>query len=121
MALNLSRNTRVWFTTNVNPTTGVLPDATTGYSAFTSANIFELQVLDGYSFSQGTASTPITLSEAGNTPNRGQRAFNTALNPVDLSFSTYIRPRLNTNVTAIEKVLWNALQHIFLLLSLCEY
>ena len=109
MALNLSRNTRVWFTTNVNPTTGVLPDATTGYSAFTSANTFELQVLDGYSFSQGTASTPITLSEAGNVPNRGQRAFNTALNPVDLSFSTYIRPRLNTNVTAIEKVLWNAL------------
>lgn len=109
MALNLSRNTRVWFTTNVNPTTGVLPDSTTGYSAFTSANTYELQVLDGYSFSQGTASTPITLSEAGNTPSRGQRSFNTALNPVDLSFSTYIRPRLNTNVTCIEKVLWNAL------------
>jgi hypothetical protein len=109
MALNLSRNTRVWFTTNVNPTTGVLPDATTGYSAFTSANTYELQVLDGYSFSQGTANIAITLSEAGNTPNRGQRSFNTALNPVDLSFSTYIRPRVATNVTCIEKVLWNAL------------
>jgi hypothetical protein len=109
MALNLSRNTRVWFTTNVNPTTGVLPDATTGYSSFTAANTFELQVLDGYSFSQGTGNQVITLSEAGNTPNRGQRAFNTSLNPVDLSFSTYIRPRLSTNVTSIEKVLWNAL------------
>lgn len=109
MALNLSRNTRVWFTTNVNPNTGVLPDATTGYSSFTAANTFEFQVLDGYSFSQGTGNQVITLSEAGNTPNRGQRSFNTQLNPVDLSFSTYIRPNKATNVTAIEKVLWNAL------------
>jgi hypothetical protein len=109
MALNLSRNTRVWFTTNVNPNTGVLPDATTGYSSFTAANTYEIQVLDGYSFSQGTGNQVITLNEAGNTPNRGQRSFNTQLNPVDLSFSTYIRPRLATNVTAIEKVLWNAL------------
>jgi hypothetical protein len=110
MALNLSRNTRVWFTTNVNPDTGVLTDATTGYSSFSSTNTFELQVLDGYSFSQGTSSSPITLSEAGTAPVRGQRSFNTALNPVDLSFSTYVRPaKSSTNVTAIEKVLWNAL------------
>lgn len=106
--LNLSRNTRVFFTTNVNATTGVLTDANSG---FTSSNTYELQVLDGYSFTQGTNSTAITISEAGNTPTRGSRNFNTALNPVDFSFSTYIRPRLAsaTNVTAIEGVLWNAL------------
>ena len=108
MALNLSRNTRVFFTTNVNATNGILTDANTG---FTSSNTYELQVLDGYSFTQGTNSTAITISEAGNTPTRGSRNFNTALNPVDFSFSTYIRPlkASGTNVTAIEGVLWNAL------------
>jgi hypothetical protein len=111
MALNLSRNTRMWFTTNVNPVTGVLTDAATGYSAFTAANTFELQILDGYTFTQGTNQQTITLNEAGKTPVRGQRSFNTALNPVDFSFSTYIRPvgSTATTITAIEKCLWNAL------------
>jgi hypothetical protein len=109
MAINLSRNTRVWFTTSVD-SEGVLADTTTSVSNFTAANTCELQVLDGYTFSQGTASTPITLMEAGNTPVRGQRTFNTALNPVDISFSTYIRPtKASTLVTCAEKVLWNAL------------
>ncbi len=106
MAVNLSRNTRMFFTTKVNATTGVVTDATTG---FTSSNTFEIQILDGYSFSQGTSNQTITLSEAGNTPNRGQRSFNTALNPVDFSFSTYIRPSVGGTVTANEKALWNAL------------
>lgn len=111
MALNLSRNTRVWFTTNVDPSNGVLKDATTGYTAFTAANTFEIQVLDGYSFGQATNAADITVSEAGNTPARGKRSFNTALNPADFSFSTYIRPQKSTasTVTAIEKCLWNAL------------
>jgi hypothetical protein len=108
MAINLSRNTRVWFTTNVNSTTGKLTDANSG---FTSTNTYEIQVLDGYSFTQATSTTMIEVNEAGNTPVRGGRNFNTALNPVDFSFSTYIRPRLAAanNVTAIEGVLWNAL------------
>lgn len=106
MAINLSRNTKVYFTTNVNSTTGVISDANTG---FTSANTFEIAVQDGYSFSQGTAQQTVQISEAGNTPSRGQRSFNTQLDPVDWSFSTYIRPSLSTFVTAAEKVLWNAL------------
>lgn len=109
MAINLSRNTRVWFTTNVNPVTGVLPDATTGYAAFSAANTYEIQVQDGYSFTQGTEQQTITLNEAGNAPVRGQRSFNTALNPVEFSISTYIRPYLSTTVQPIERVLWNAL------------
>lgn len=107
MAINLSRNTKVYFTTNVNATTGVITDANSGFSA---TNTFEIAVQDGYSFSQGTGQQTIQISEAGNTPSRGQRSFNTQLDPVDWSFSTYMRPVLtSTFVTAAEKVLWNAL------------
>lgn len=107
MAINLSRNTKVYFTTNVNQNTGVLTDATTG---FTAANLIEIGVLDGYSFSQGTQQQTITISEGGNTPVRGQRSFNTQVDPVDWSFSTYIRP-YNSASTIVpqERVLWNAM------------
>ena len=105
--INLSRNTRVFFTTNINPATGVLTDAASG---FTAANTHELNVLDGYSFSQGTQQQIVSVSEAGSTPSRGQRAFNTQLDPVDWAISTYIRPcTLGSTITAQERVLWNAL------------
>ena len=106
MAINLSRNTKVYFTTNVDAATGVITDLNSG---FTNVNTFEIQVQDGYSFSQGTNQTTIQIAESGATPTRGQRAFNTSLNAVEWSFSTYIRPLLSTNVSAAEKVLWNAL------------
>ncbi len=110
MALNLVRNSKVFFTTNVDATTGVVkPASATAYSA---TNIFEIQVLDGFTFSQNVNSDTVTLAEAGNTPVRGQRSFNTSLAPVDFSFSTYIRPRNQTGptrITAEESVLWNAL------------
>lgn len=108
MALNLSRNTRVWFTTNVNTATGVLADSASG---FTASNTFELQVLDGYSFSQATNNQVITVNEAGAAPVRGQRSFNTALNPADFSFTTYLRPEKAAagSVNPIERCLWNAL------------
>ncbi len=98
MAVNLSRNTKVFFST---ATTDVLGD-------YTSANTFEIQVLDGYSFNQSTEQQTITLSEAGTAPIRGERAFNSKLNPAEWSLSTYIRPYKATNVTAPEKFLWNA-------------
>jgi hypothetical protein len=105
MAYNLSRNSRVFVTTNLNTATGAVK--TTG---FTTTNCWEIQVLDGFSFSQGTNNTNVQINEAGTTPIRGSRAFNTALNPVEISFSTYIRPKNNTaTVGAEEKVLWNAL------------
>jgi hypothetical protein len=104
---NLVRNSRVFFTTNVDATTGVIPSSG---ATITPTNTFELQVLDGFSFTQGTQQATIQISEAGNTPTRGQRAFNTQLDPVDFSFSTYIRPELNGGlVRAEEQVLWNAL------------
>lgn len=105
MAYNLSRNSRVFVTTNLNTATGAV--LTTG---LTTANTWEVQVLDGFKFSQGTNQTTININEASSAPVRGSRAFNTALNPVDITFSTYMRPRLNAaQATAEERVLWNAL------------
>jgi hypothetical protein len=105
MAFNLIRNSRVFFTSNVDSTTGKVKSTT-----FTSGNTREIQVLDGFSFSQNTTSETVTLNEAGATPVRGQRSFNTALDPADFSFTTYMRPQDGgTNITAEEAVLWNAM------------
>lgn len=105
MSFNLIRNSRVFFTTNVDAATGVV--AATG---FLPANTQEIQVLDGFSFSQGTTNETVSLTESGAAPTRGQRSFNTSLDPVDFSFSTYIRPQDGgVNITAEEGVLWNAL------------
>jgi len=101
---NLVRNSRVFFTTNVAAGTGVV-----AASGFTSANSQELQVLDGFSFSQATNADTVSINEAGATPVRGQRSFNTSLANVEFSFSTYIRPKLNGTVKAEEAHLWNAL------------
>lgn len=101
---NLVRNARAFFTTNLNATSKVVQ--TTG---FTAANAFELQILNGFSYSQNTETQTITVNEAGNTVSRGQRTFNTALAPVEFSFSTYIRPSGTSTIDAEEKVLWNAL------------
>ncbi len=107
-AFNLVRNTRVFFTTNVGLLSGVSNAVLA--TGMLPANTVELQVLDGFSFKQGTQTANIQLKEAGDTPVRGQRTFNTSLDPVDFSFSTYVRPFLSSGkVTAEEKVLWNAL------------
>jgi len=106
MAINLSRNSKVFFTLNIDATTGVVQD--TGY---TPTNTYELQILDGFTFSQNTNSEAVTVSEGGTSPVRSQRSFNTSLAPVDFSFSTYLRPykASGAKVTAEENVLWNAL------------
>ena len=118
MAYNLSRNSRVFVTTNLSTAVGAtvasgMSNAPVGSvlaTGFNVNNTWEIQVLDGFSFSQAPATVDITINEAGDTPTRGKRTFNTALDPVDISFSTYIRPRLNGGVaTAEERVLWNAL------------
>lgn len=102
---NLVRNSRVFFTTNVAAGTGVV-----AASGFTAANSQELQVLDGFTFSQATNADTVTIAEAGATPTRGQRSFNTSLGTVDFSFSTYMRPRsASTLVKCEEAPLWNAL------------
>lgn len=110
MALNLVRNSKVYFTTNVD-SVGVI-SGTTGTAApgYLTTNTQEIQVLDGFTFSQNTNSDTITISEAGTAPVRGQRTFNTSLAPVDFSFSTYVRPFKDASeITCEESVLWNAL------------
>jgi hypothetical protein len=101
--LNLSRNTRLFVST-------IKDETNTSHST---DDTFEIRVLDGYNFSQDTNSQEVTLNEAGCTPVRGQRVFNTSLNPVDMSFDTYIRPYEYTNGTdfhsCVEYILWNAL------------
>jgi hypothetical protein len=58
----------------------------------TAANTFKMGVLDGYSFSQSSESTDVTINEAGATPSRGSKRFNDSLAPAEWSFSTYVRP-----------------------------
>jgi hypothetical protein len=81
------------------------------------ANTFRIGVLDGYSFSQGSESTDVTINEAGATPNRGSKRFNDSLPPAEWSFATYVRPfkhgtasyRANGTFDMCENILWAAL------------
>jgi hypothetical protein len=73
------------------------------------STIWEIPVLNGYSFSQTTNSSTITLSEMSNAAGgsrRGQRVFNDSVSPSEWSFDTYIRPTLATTVKAVEESLW---------------
>lgn len=110
---NLIRNSKVFVTTNFSTTNASLNKVSAGTGGaepvYTTSNSQEIAVLDGFTFSQGTTNDVISISEAGTAPVRGQRSFNTALNPVEFSFSTYIKPYLSTTVKADEAILWNAL------------
>ena len=83
----------------------------------TSANCFRIGVLDGYSFSQGSESTDVTINEAGSAPNRGSKRFNDSLPPAEWSFATYVRPfkhgtasySANGTYDMCENILWSAL------------
>ena len=83
--------------------------------------VWEVPVLDGFSFSQGNNTSEITLSEmesTGGVSRRGRRAFNDSLAPGEWSLSTYVRPFQSLGsgngkadddanmVHAIEEVLW---------------
>ena len=86
----------------------------------TGDEIWEIPVLDGFSFSQANNSSEVVLSEMENSlgvSRRGKKMFNDSLAPVEWSFSTYIRPFesvLNapgqagtaTHVHAVEEILW---------------
>lgn len=93
---NLSRGTKFYVSTvNVG---------------WANTNTFRVNVLDGYTFSQGVSTQEVGLNEAGPAPVRGQRIFNTALNPAEFSISTYIRPFFASAVhNSVEKLLWEAL------------
>jgi len=75
--------------------------------------IWELPVLNGYSFSQGTNSSNVTLSEMTDTSGRsrrGQRIFNDSLSPAEWSFDIYARPTIVSSLhRAPEEALWNSM------------
>lgn len=64
-------------------------------AAATKNMYFELPVLDGFSFSQATNATEITLNQAQSTAGASLRArqmFNDSYAPAEWSFSTYMSP-----------------------------
>lgn len=70
------------------------------------ANIWEIPVLDGYSFSQATNATEITLNEMANssgTSRRARQMFTDSYAPAEWSFSSYMRPN---NGSVVEEALW---------------
>jgi hypothetical protein len=86
--------------------------------------LWEIPVLDGYSFSQATNTSEIALSEmesSAGISRRGRRMFTDSLAPAEWSFSTYARPfkslagsaasgtqaaDASAEVHAVEEVLW---------------
>lgn len=84
------------------------------------SDIWEIPVLDGFSFSQATNTSEITLNEmadgSGNS-RRGRQMFNDSYAPAEWSFSTYARPFASAGSGAgaadnaakhhaVEEVLW---------------
>ncbi len=88
-------------------------------------DLWEVPILDGYSFSQTTNTSEITLSEmesSAGVSRRGRRMFTDSLAPAEWSFSTYVRPFKSkagspsptgsrtsdsaAEVHAVEEVLW---------------
>ena len=99
--------------------------------------LWSIPVLDGFSFSQATNSSEITLNEmedSSGRSRRGRKMFTDSLAPAEWSFSTYIRPfksvgsKSNTNGVAdsnlgggnhhhaVEEALWVAMagQNVYL-------
>jgi hypothetical protein len=80
-------------------------------SAGVPTQAWEIPILDGFSFSQATNSSDITLAEMQNSSGvsrRGMAKFNDSLAPGEWSFTTYVRPYLDgsTKVHAMEEPLW---------------
>ena len=63
--------------------------------AGSTAVAWEIPVLDGFSFSQATNTSEITLAEASSGTNKSRRSrqmFTDSYAPAEWSFSTYMRP-----------------------------
>lgn len=70
------------------------------------SNIWEIPVLDGYSFSQATNASEITLNEMSSSAGVSRRArqmFTDSYAPAEWSFASYVRP--NTG-GCVEEALW---------------
>ncbi len=84
------------------------------------SNRWAIPILDGFSFSQATNTTEVTLNEMADTngnSRRGRKLFTDSYAPAEWSFSTYARPFISAGGTAplansaadhhaVEEVLW---------------
>jgi hypothetical protein len=90
MAFFFSRDTKVFMEWS--------EDSTTANTA-----LYEIPVLDGFSFSQGTNTSEVTLSEAADSAGyskRGRAMFTDSFAPAEWSFSTYMRPTKSGSAAA---------------------
>lgn len=109
--LYFSRDTKV-FLELIDPSTG---------STYSPTVVYEVPVLEGYSFAQATNTSEVTLSEMSSlsgTSRRARQMFTNSFNPAEWSFSTYIRPFKSAGggnagadgeVHAVEEALWAAM------------
>jgi hypothetical protein len=68
------------------------------------SNIWEIPVLDGFSFSQSTNVNEVTLNEmtnASGVSRRSRQMFTDSYAPAEWSFSTYIRPFITTGADEV--------------------
>ena len=119
MARNLSRNTELYISTLAPADLASVDGSNTGV-ALGDNNTWKVNVLDGYSFSQDTSTQEIGVSEAASECTgiaglaRATLTFNTALNPVDVSFGVYVRPYDTTGTlggdgpSCVELPIWAA-------------
>ena len=77
------------------------------------SNIWEIPVLEGFSFAQATNTSEVTLSEMSDSTGssrRGRRMFTDSYAPAEWSFDTYVRPFLVTGtpnrMRFVEEPLW---------------
>jgi len=96
-------------------------------SGTATSDVYYIPVLDGFSFSQATNVTEVTLNEmatAAGVSRRARQMFTDSYAPAEWSFSTYIRPFASAGGTrgtaghssatdgehhVVEEALWNAL------------
>lgn len=111
--LYFSRDSKVYIEL-LDPATGAVYSPTV---------VWEIPVLDGFSFSQATNTSEITLNEMASTAGvsrRGRQMFTDSYAPAEWSFSTYARPFISAgtgtgaadiaaNHHAVEEVLWAAM------------
>ena len=119
LVLTINGVTSTTTTDNSRVATGLFKGNGThdGNAAAKKINTFRIGVLDGYSFSQGSESTDVTINEAGAFPNRGSKRFNDSLPPAEWSFGTYVRPfkhgtaswRETGDMDMVENILWSSI------------
>jgi len=75
--------------------------------------IWEIPVLNGYSFNQSTNSSEVTVEEMSNLAGdsrRGKAVFNDSVSPTDWSFDVYARPYVTAGVhRSVDEPLWACL------------